>query len=169
MNLSRRASRQNSNFTLLILMLGCALLALNGCASKPQVFKEPPGHPAKSQTEELLRAEANQWRGTPHRMGGNDREGVDCSGLVVQVYKNLFNIRLPRTTREQLRVGIRVQRSRIQAGDLLFFLPEDKTNHVGIYLGGGEFVHASNSEGVMISEMSDPYWRGIFSTARRVL
>jgi probable lipoprotein NlpC len=117
----------------------------------------------------MLRLEADRWKGTPHRMGGTDREGIDCSGFVMQVYKHLFNIHLPRMTNEQASLGRPIPRSRIHAGDLVFFLPPNKIRHVGIYLGDGDFVHASTSKGVIISNINDRYWQNAFWTARRIL
>jgi cell wall-associated NlpC family hydrolase len=153
------------------LMFFCIVLALTGCGSTPHKPISARARVAKphNNIEQLLRSEANRWKGTPHRLGGNSRKGIDCSGFVSKLYKNLFNIRLPRSTKDQVRVGKPVSRIQIRAGDLVFFLPPRKSRHVGIYLGRGEFVHASSTNGVMISSMTDPYWRKCYWKARRVL
>ncbi len=147
------------------------VFALTGCGSTPHTpiaihdYRTKPDN----NIEQLLRSEANRWKGTPHRLGGNSRRGIDCSGLVSQLYKNLFNIRLPRSTREQARAGTPISRIQLRAGDLVFFVPPKKRRHVGIYLGRGDFVHASSTKGVMISNMTNPYWRKCYWKARRVL
>lgn len=119
--------------------------------------------------EQRLRDTVSQWNGTPHRMGGTNRSGVDCSGFVQRVYDDLFGIRLPRTTAHQVRRGIDIEDSQLRPGDLVFFLPSRTLRHVGIYLGDGQFAHASKSNGVMISRMDEPYWRRAYWTARRIL
>jgi len=116
-----------------------------------------------------LRAEAARWQGTPHRMGGTDFNGVDCSGLVQQIYRDLFGIQMPRTARQQVARGKRAGRAELEPGDLVFFKPPGKKDHVGIYLGKGEFVHTSAQRGVMVSRLDLDYWRKYYWTARRIL
>ena len=103
-------------------------------------------------------------------MGGKGKNGIDCSGLAVRLYRDLFQMDLPRTTAAQMRSGRPVARSDLAAGDLVFFKPVNKKYyHVGVYMGDGEFVHTSTSNGVMISRMSDEYWSQCYLTARRLL
>ena len=150
----------------------CIVFALTGCGATPHTPRAAHAYgkkPDNNNIEQLLRSEANRWKGTPHRLGGNSRKGIDCSGFVSKLYKSLFNIRLPRSAREQAHVGTPVSRIQIRAGDLVFFLPPRKGRHVGIYLGSGEFVHASSTNGVTISNMTNPYWRKCYWKARRVL
>jgi len=153
------------------LMFFCIVFALTGCGSSHHtpIAAHAYGTKPYNNIEQLLRSEANRWKGTPHRLGGNSRKGIDCSGFVSKLYKSLFNIRLPRSARDQARVGTPISRIKIRAGDLVFFLPPKKGRHVGIYLGKGEFVHASSTNGVMISNMTNPYWRKCYWKARRVL
>lgn len=155
---------------LVALTISCIAFGLTGCTVTPTASLKTYHYRTKPKNiEERLRVEASRWEGTPYRLAGTNRRGIDCSGLVLQFYKNAFNIRLPRLTKDQQRVGIAVSRSQIEPGDLVFFRPSSKINHVGIYLGGGDFVHASSSRGVMISDINSPYWRKIFWKARRVL
>jgi cell wall-associated NlpC family hydrolase len=144
-------------------------LGLTGCASAPDQPELIYATRPSSDIEHLLRAEADRWLGTPHRLGGLTRKGIDCSGLVMQIYKHLFDIRLPRTTNIQARMGVSVSRGDLRPGDLVFFQSYRKTRHVGIYLGRGDFVHASSSQGVMISNMQENHWRESFWLARRIL
>ncbi len=119
--------------------------------------------------EQQLRKVVAHWIGTPHRMGGKDRNGIDCSGFVQRVYLDVFNIRLPRSTALQVRTGTQVGPTTLSAGDLVFFHPPDKIRHVGIYLGRGEFAHASATQGVTISSLHRSYWRDAYWTSRRIL
>lgn len=146
-----------------------------GCGQK-QVIKDvdrtphPSGAaPQYDEIEQQLRVAADRWRGTPHRMGGRDRRGVDCSGLVQRMYQDLFDIQLPRTARQQSTSGLRVKRRDLKPGDLVFFNPPGKLDHVGIYLGRGDFVHTSSKKGVTVSRMDSSYWKKHFWTARRIL
>jgi len=102
-------------------------------------------------------------------MGGSDRRGVDCSGLVQQMYRDLFGIQLPRTARQQSGRGLRVKRSELKPGDLVFFNPPGKLDHVGIYLGHGDFVHTSSKKGVTVSRIDSSYWKKHYWTAKRIL
>jgi cell wall-associated NlpC family hydrolase len=153
---------------------GCLFLALlslltSGCATTPAPAPEPLLSSAGgARPAQLLRAEIQSWLGTPHRMGGMSRRGIDCSGLVVVLYEDLFDIRLPRTTTALMRQGRRVEKRNLTAGDLVFFKPTTKFYHVGIYLGQGEFVHTSTSNGVTLSRMDDYFWRQCYLTSRRL-
>jgi probable lipoprotein NlpC len=151
---------------------GCLLLALwlVGCAATGEPEPSPGPYAADSQPPQaLLRSGIRSWLGTPHRMGGMGPRGIDCSGLVVRLYRDLFHMRLPRTTAAQMNSGRPVARHDLAAGDLVFFKPVKKYRHVGIYLGDGEFVHTSTSNGVMISRMDDDFWSRCYLTGRRLL
>jgi len=158
------------------LLAGCiAATLLSGCGQKGTVrVDDRHPHPTAGLVKDngsvgpQLRAEAARWRGTPHKMGGNDLNGVDCSGLVLRIYKDLFNLQMPRTAREQARLGFRVARDELEPGDLVFFKPPGKKDHVGIYLGKGDFVHTSSRRGVMVSQMDLSYWKKYYWTARRI-
>lgn len=118
--------------------------------------------------EHLLREEVDEWFGTPHRMGGEDKNGVDCSAFVLALYRDLFGVEIPRTTSAQVQVGEEVSPEELQPGDLVFFRP-GRSRHVGIYIQDGEFAHASESQGVTISRLDESYWDRAYWTSRRVL
>jgi cell wall-associated NlpC family hydrolase len=109
-------------------------------------------------------------RGTPYRNGGTDPNGFDCSGFVQYVFAQ-HGIVMPRKVTEQFHSGRDVQTSQLQAGDLVFFTTvAPGASHVGIALGGDEFVHAPSSTGqVRVERMSAAYWATRFVGARRVL
>jgi probable lipoprotein NlpC len=119
--------------------------------------------------ERRLRTEVKRWQGTPHRMGGATRRGIDCSGFVQRLYRDIFDWRIPRSTALQVQSGRPVGKSHLRTGDLVFFKVPDKGRHVGIYLGEAEFAHASTSRGVTVSSLADRYWRQVYWTARRYL
>ena len=109
-------------------------------------------------------------RGTPYRSGGVDPSGFDCSGFVQYVFAR-HGIGVPREVREQYRVGRTIQIDRLAPGDLLFFsTTAPGPTHVGISLGGDQFVHAPSSRGVVrIESVNAGYWHDRYLGARRLL
>ncbi len=100
----------------------------------------------------------DEWYGTPYRLGGTTKNGIDCSAFVRAVYTTLFGILLPRTAHEQYQAMRQIMKSELKEGDLVFFNTQGGVSHVGIYLQNNKFVHAATSEGVMISDLDDSYW-----------
>ena len=119
--------------------------------------------------EKRLREEYRKWQGTRHHLGGTNNRGIDCSGFVKAVYKDVFNLDLPRTTKAQVKQGRSIPFKQLRAGDLVFFQPPTYPRHVGIYLSGSEFVHASKSKGVILSKIDPTYWGKYYWTARRII
>src|SRR6266567_2557894 len=112
---------------------------------------------------------AERFVGIPYRWGGDTVvEGMDCSGFVRAVY-NLCGVNIPRTSREQFRVGENVGKDDLMDGDLVFFgASADQINHVGIYAGSGRFVHApKRGDDIKISSMDEAYFAKKFVGARR--
>lgn len=110
--------------------------------------------------------------GTPYRYGGNTPEGgFDCSGLVNYVYRDMLDLRLPRTSRDLFAMPhAPIAPGRLASGDLVFFGDGDQVSHVGIYVGEGRFVHAPNSGGtVRLDRLDGSWWRDHYSGARRLL
>ena len=109
-------------------------------------------------------------RGAPYRNGGSDPAGFDCSGFVKYVFEQ-NGVAVPRTVSEQFRAGRAVQGAQLEAGDLVFFSTVSAgASHVGIAIGGDEFVHAPSGAGsVRVERMSASYWATRFVGARRVL
>ena len=108
-----------------------------------------------------------EWWGTKYRIGGNDKTGVDCSGFTHALYSSLYATNLPRTSREQFGLLKPVDLKDMHEGDLVFFSVNGSITHVGFYLQNNRFVHASTSEGVMISSLNEPYWSKRFAGAGR--
>lgn len=118
---------------------------------------------------------AKQFDGVQYKYGGTSKKGMDCSGLVYTSFKQ-ENIALPRTTTLLSKTGNWVDIKKVQKGDLLFFATKKNSrtiNHVGIVtesrVGNVEFIHASTSKGVIISNLAERYWYFAFVQARRVL
>ncbi|MCS7170759.1 MAG: C40 family peptidase [Aquificaceae bacterium] len=105
----------------------------------------------------------------PYRFGANELYRMDCSAFVQRVFE-VNGIKLPRSTAEQASVGTLVSLSELKPGDLLFYSTYKKgPSHVGIYIGNGKMVHASERTGITVSYIEDPYWHRRFLFARRVL
>lgn len=126
-----------------------------------------------TEPERRLREAADPWMGTPYKLGGTTKAGVDCSAFVQAMYKDVYLVDLPRTAEEQETLGAKIDRKDLQAGDLVFFRtkgmgPFFKSRHVGVYLGGGEFAQASGRLGVNVTPLSNRYWSKKYEGARRL-
>lgn len=112
---------------------------------------------------------AERFVGIPYRWGGeNVVDGMDCSGFVRAVY-NLCGVNIPRTSREQFRVGENITKDELKDGDLVFFgASADQINHVGIYTGNGRFVHAPRrGDDIKVSALDESYFVRKFIGAKR--
>jgi cell wall-associated NlpC family hydrolase len=126
-----------------------------------------PGH--GSTDGYALSGTALSLRGAPYRNGGGDPSGFDCSGFVRYVYEQ-HGVEMPRQVREQFRVGKTIDRDRLEPGDLVFFSTvAPGASHVGIVIGGDQFVHAPNERGVVrVESLNSQYWGSRFIGAKRV-
>lgn len=114
---------------------------------------------------------AAQWMGVPYRTGGESKRGTDCSGLVSQLYNTVYRIRLSRSTDGQLKESNKISRRSLREGDLVFFTSRNsrrKVAHVGIYLKNGKFIHASTSQGVIVSRLKEKYYTQYWLCGGRV-
>lgn len=134
----------------------------------PPVSTAAPPGTTSPRDGNVWRAAAAPWLGTPYRLGGYSREGIDCSAFASVLHEEVASRRLPRTTKEQWNTCRPVAANQWQPGDLLFFRTSGReVSHVGVFLGGNEFVHASTSRGVMHSSLTEVYWVQHFQGARR--
>lgn len=173
-----------TNYILLILLF-CATLLLASCGSKkqrvalPSDFKGPKelarlyGLKITPDDNIFLYNEGARWLGTPHRLGGSTKRGVDCSGFVAIVYREVYGKQLARSSADMLKHNCKkIGRGKLQEGDLVFFRTgggkKNVPNHVGIYLKNGRFIHTSTSKGVMVSSLSEPYYTRTWITGGRV-
>ena len=165
-----------------VLALSTALLAACGGGENVRpTAKAKPAPPPRAWTDtrpaDPAKANAVLMRaislvGTPYRYGGNTPEGgFDCSGLVNYVYRDMLDLRLPRTSRELAAMqGPRIAPDRLASGDLVFFGSGGAVSHVGIYVGEGRFVHAPSTGGtVRLDRLDGSWWRDHYTGARRLL
>jgi cell wall-associated NlpC family hydrolase len=113
------------------------------------------------------------WMYTPYKWGGTDKTGIDCSAFMQRLLKEVYDIKMPRTSITQFFdkwVDLFDSKRYLAEGDLVFFRTmEDKVvSHVGLYLGNRMFINASSSKGVVIANLDDPYWKNRYVAAGRV-
>ena len=153
------------------ILLAVAILA--GCQSAPET--RPPeewnggGGAASLQSRgDALASFALSLRGIRYRYGGATREGFDCSGLVFYAHRQ-FGITVPRTSRDQSKQAEEVKQRKLEPGDLVFFRIDSRTvNHVGIYIGKRNFVHAPGAgKPVTINSLDDEFYDEAFDSAGR--
>lgn len=110
----------------------------------------------------LLLEEANTWLGTPYEYARADKgRGTDCSGMVMSVYLQALEIKLPRNSRKQAEFCKTIPREKAVAGDLVFFATgkdPSRISHVGMLVDKEQFIHASSSKGVVVSSLDSPYY-----------
>lgn len=141
-----------------------------GSAGTPENAGTPKGTGGSAPIAYSVTGTALSFRGAPYKNGGSDPSGFDCSGFVRYVFSQ-HGVTVPRTVTEQFRAGARIDQQHVEAGDLVFFTTvAPGASHVGIAIGGDEFIHAPSGAGeVRVERMSAPYWATRFVGARRVL
>lgn len=161
------------------------VLTLTSCGSKKQRVALPADFKGPKELSRLygvrltpddnifLYNEGAKWLGVPHRMGGLTKKGVDCSGFVAIVFREVYGKQLARSSADMLKHNCKkVNRVNLKEGDLVFFRTgkgrKKVPNHVGIYLKNGKFIHTSTSSGVIVSSLSEPYYVRSWLTGGRV-
>ncbi len=164
------------------------VIVLSSCHSRKAAMRGKPGEVVKPQGtvadkySAILGVDKNdirngrlyefidEWMGTPYKFGGQDRDGVDCSGLTQLLEQQVFGINIPRTTGQQVAIIKRKYEEDLVEGDLVFFDYDGKKfSHVGVYLQNGYYVHASSSHGVTITRLHDPYMYKYFSRCGSII
>lgn len=109
------------------------------------------------------------WLGTPYKYAGDCRKGIDCSGFTGMLYKKVFGIELANNSAEIYNEAKPLKKSALEEGDLVFFkIRKKRISHVGIYLGNNKFAHASVQNGVIVSDLDEPYYKKHFYKGGRV-
>lgn len=131
--------------------------------------KPPKAKKAVATKPTNLEKYAKEWLGAKYVYGAASKRKTDCSGYVMQVYKGFYGISLDHSAQHMFDDGrgYSIKRKKLQEGDLVFFGNFWKISHVGIYLKGNRFIHASTSNGVIITPMDDKYWASKYKGARR--
>ncbi|MDE5585189.1 MAG: C40 family peptidase [Muribaculaceae bacterium] len=123
-------------------------------------------------TDSKIVMEAYGWLGTPYGYGMAEKgKGCDCSGMVMSVYEKVRGVRLPRNSAQQQDFCKKLKKKDVKVGDLCFFATgkdPDKTSHVGIMIDETNFIHASTSKGVVVSDITQPYYVRTFTGFGRV-
>jgi lipoprotein Spr len=112
----------------------------------------------------------DRWYGTNYRLGGQNKDGIDCSGFAQKLYGEVYGIDLLRTAMEQFGSCKRIKNPKdAEEGDLVFFhIRSKRITHVGVYLANNYFIHSSTSGGVIISSLNEEYWHKYFAGMGRV-
>jgi cell wall-associated NlpC family hydrolase len=144
-----------------------------GYVSADYVVVVDSSQAASSEKGQEIADYARSLVGCPYVYGGSSPKGFDCSGFTKYVYSQ-FGYNINRTASTQLDNGVSVSMSELQPGDLVMFKKAgysgSRASHVGIYIGGGKFVHASTSRvGVIVSDLSEAYYTSGFVGARRII
>jgi lipoprotein Spr len=110
-----------------------------------------------------------EWLGTPYRYSGESKDGIDCSGFVCMLYKRSFDLTLAQSAAEIYKEVKPVKKSALKEGDLVFFkIKKKRISHVGVYVGNNKFAHASVQNGVIISDLDEPYYKKYFYKGGRI-
>lgn len=127
------------------------------------------GIPVDTASKLELYYQIYDWLGTRYRYGGESKKGIDCSGFTGVIYESVYKRSLPRDSRSMYKMTRPIPKSEMKEGDLLFFrIRRGQVSHVGIYLGNNKFVHSSTSQGVIISDLNEDYYRRYFYKAGRL-
>lgn len=119
--------------------------------------------PVDSINNHKLYALIEWFSSTPYKFGGNDVNGVDCSGFTYAIEKQVYSVEIPRSTIQQANFVSTKNVSQLEEGDLIFLkVGGSKINHVGVYLQNGYFVHATSNMGLVVDNLTDPYIQQCF-------
>ncbi|WP_051292712.1 C40 family peptidase [Olivibacter sitiensis] len=135
-----------------------------------EYFSQIMGVAISATTSTKLYQFVYDWIGTPYRLGGKTKTGIDCSRFAYELYEKVFNTSIGNNSRNIYTQVNPVSKSDLKPGDLVFFKIRSKNiTHVGVYIGENKFAHASTSRGVMISNLEEAYWRRYYFNGGRML
>jgi len=133
-----------------------------------EYFSQIMGVAINATTNTKLYQFVYDWLGTPYRLGGDTKKGIDCSKFSLALYENVFNTTIGYNSRNQYANVTPVRKNDLQPGDLVFFKIRSRNiTHVGVYLGDDKFAHASSSKGVMVSNLNEAYWKRYYYNGGR--
>ena len=162
-----------------LLLLFTVALFCAGCAPYPRYRADSDATPREQRpgdqyltTGEFMKLGMilQRYLGKPYKGHSKWEPGVDCSKFTRDVFSEYSKTLLPSTAADQFKEGEGVAHHLLKFGDLVFFRTErDRVSHVGVYIGHNEFIHASTSRGVVITNLSEKYWARRYAGARRIL
>lgn len=174
---------------IIVTIVMALLLAMSSCKSHKQtVVRQPqrveketvripkgasddPAYAVDEKVGSALVKEAKRWLGTPYRYGGESKSGADCSGMLMVIYRDVADLKLPRNSAAQCEYCFGIDKRQLSPGDLVFFSTSKgrgKVSHVGMYIGSGKMIHASSSRGVIISDLDEKYYVNHYHSSGRV-
>lgn len=135
-----------------------------------EYFSQIMGVAVSATTSSKMYQFVYDWIGTPYRLGGNSKKGIDCSKFAAQLYDQVFNTAIGYNSRNIYSNVDKVKKGDLKPGDFVFFKIRSKNiTHVGVYIGDNKFAHASTSKGVMISNLNESYWNRYYFNGGRVM
>lgn len=125
-------------------------------------------HP-DSAVEPYLYQKVYEWIGTSYCYAGNTKNGIDCSGFVSEMYKQVYCRQLLGSAASIWTTTDKVKKEELQEGDMVFFkIRKGHISHIGVYLGKNKFAHASTKLGVIISDLNEPYYKKYYFSGGRL-
>jgi probable lipoprotein NlpC len=101
-----------------------------------------------------------EWTGVKYQLGGLDKRGIDCSGFAFLLERDIYGKQLPRRSRDQAEAIKGKNLAQLKEGDLIFFsFGGNEIDHVGVYLNGDSFVHASTTRGIIVDDLTLPAYQ----------
>ncbi|MBI3502586.1 MAG: C40 family peptidase [Bacteroidetes bacterium] len=152
-------------------LLSCTVKksAVNGSSSLQKKYSSLLGVSEKEISDIKLYSFVDDWAGAPYQYGGKSKSGIDCSGFVSALYKNVYGKEFSGSAESMCRQCRKISSAALQQGDLVFFnIDSNGISHVGIYLQNNKFVHATVKGGVMINDLNETYYRKTFESAGRM-
>lgn len=112
----------------------------------------------------------DKWIGTPYKYGGNTLSGTDCSGLVSNLYMDVYSKKISRTSKSIYNETSPINRDDLKDGDFVFFKTDKSkdVNHVGVYISNDKFIHSTTKKGVMISDLNEEYYKKSYYSSGRI-
>ena len=143
-------------------------LSIENCTSLQFKYGQLMNKEVETITNYALYNFIDEWWATRYRYGGTTKAGIDCSAFSGALLSKVFGIRTPRTARAMFGICEKIKKENLQEGDLVFFNTRGGVSHVGVYLGAGNFTHASVGRGVTISNLDEAYYSRKFIGGGRV-